>query len=75
MYISEPNGGSELSVLNVEPSAGHQVKEGRNSRTPYECKSGIRLTTFPSFRAWTFSFSSSLEPDHRSGGVRFSVAQ
>jgi hypothetical protein len=55
--------------------------EGRNCRTiapshaPYECKSGIRLTTFPSFRAWTFNFSSSPEPVHRSGGVRFSVAQ
>ncbi len=84
MYISEPNGGSELElgafVLNVELSV--TSSEGRKkqpyllkSHAPHECKSGIRLTTLPSFRAWTFSFSSSPEPVHRSGGVRFSVAQ
>lgn len=71
MYISKPNGGSELRrafVLNTcsKPSPSH---------APYDCKSGIRLTTFPSFRAWTFNFSSSLERLHRLGGVRFSVAQ
>ena len=54
MYISRTNGGSELElfVLNVELfSRPPSEREGRNSRAPYECKSGIRLTTFPSFRA------------------------
>ena len=81
----QSNGGREIRRTFVRAKCGtfgQPSSEGRNSRTelaesqvPYECKSGIRLTTFPPFRAWTFSFSSSLEPVHRSGGVRFSVAQ
>jgi hypothetical protein len=52
-----------------------QHHEHAQRHAPYQCKSGIRLTTFPSFRAWTFNFSSTLESVHRSGGVRFPVAQ
>jgi len=77
MYISKPYGGSELrrAFRTKRGTFSRAPSEGRNSRAPYVCKSGIRLTTFPSFLAWTFSFSSNLEPVHRSGGVRFSVAQ
>ena len=58
-----------------EETAVVHLLQAKRRHAPHECKSGIRLTTFPSFRAWTFSFSSSPEPVHRSGGVRFSVAQ
>lgn len=80
MYISDPNyGGSELKgAFVVGPSASQNTVEREiviQLLNPHECKSGIRLTTFPSFRACIFSFSSILEPVHRSGGIRFSVAQ
>lgn len=39
------------------------------------CKSGIRRTTLPSFRTWTFSFSKIPELAHRSGAALPSVHQ